>query len=303
MGRRSISSIAVESVPAAETGDVLVACHQVSKQYRTGAWALHDCNLEVRPFEFVSLVGASGCGKSTLLKMIAGIESPTSGEILYQRRSVKGINSEVGFVTQDSNLFPWLSLQRNVEFPLRMRGVPPREAAERAREWIAIAGLEGFEENFPHQLSGGMQKRGSIIRTLVYKPDVILMDEPFASLDAQTRMVLQNELLEMWAREHSTIIFVTHDLQEAVALSDRVALFSRSPGTIIRTFDIPLTRPREIFEIHRQDKFQETYHEVWEHLRQQFEGLVGTTLSREKGKRRLSDPREEKGGIGGSSER
>ncbi len=263
--------------------EVVVACQEVSKQYDTGVWALRDCTLKVRRFEFVSLVGASGCGKSTLLKIMAGVESATSGEVLYQGRSVKGMNREAGFVTQDSNLFPWLTLQRNVEFPLRMRGVPTKEAKERAREWIAIAGLEGFEENFPYQLSGGMQKRGSIIRTLVYKPDVILMDEPFASLDAQTRMVLQHELLEMWARERSTIIFVTHDLQEAVALSDRVVLFSRSPGTIIRTFDVPLTRPREVFEIYAQPNFQETYHEVWQHLRQQFDGLVRVTSGSRKG--------------------
>jgi NitT/TauT family transport system ATP-binding protein len=260
-----------------QKGDTLVACNQVSKRYDTGIWALRDCTLEVRKFEFVSLVGASGCGKSTLLKIIAGVEPATSGETLYQGRPVSKINREVGFVTQDSNLFPWLTLRKNVEFPLRMRGIPARESAERAQEWIVIAGLQGFEESYPYQLSGGMQKRGSIIRTLVYNPDVILMDEPFASLDAQTRMMLQNELLEMWARNRSTIIFVTHDLQEAVALSDRVALFSRSPGTVINTFDIPLSRPRDVFEIHGQDKFQETYHEVWQHLRQQFDGQLRTT--------------------------
>jgi NitT/TauT family transport system ATP-binding protein len=261
--------------------DPLVACKQVSKRYDTGVFALRDCTLEVRKSEFVSLVGASGCGKSTLLKIIAGVEPATSGEILYQGHPLDKINREVGFVTQDSNLFPWLTLRKNVEFPLRMRGMSVSECEERAQEWITIAGLQGFEENYPYQLSGGMQKRGSIIRTLVYKPNVILMDEPFASLDAQTRMILQHELLEIWARDRATIIFVTHDLQEAVALSDRVALFSRSPGTVINTFDIPLSRPRDVFEIHGQDKFQETYHEVWQHLRQQFDGLLRQSPIRE----------------------
>ena len=153
-----------------------------------------------------------------------------------------------------------------------MRGVPRQERAQRAREWIRIAGLAGFEDNYPYQLSGGMQKRGSIIRTLVYNPDVMLMDEPFGALDAQTRMILQAELLDLWDRDRNTILFVTHDLQEAVALSDCIVLMSRAPGRILHTFDVPLSRPRNVYEIHQQAGFQEIYHEVWQHLRVQFKG-------------------------------
>ena len=252
---------------------IVASCRNVTKVYDTGAVALEDCTLDVRAHEFVALVGPSGCGKSTMLKLLAGIEPVSSGEALYKGRPVHGINTDVGFVTQDSNLFPWLTLQKNTEFALQMRGVAREERAQRAREWIRIAGLAGFEDNYPYQLSGGMQKRGSIIRTLVYNPDVMLMDEPFGALDAQTRMILQAELLDLWDRDRNTILFVTHDLQEAVALSDRIVLMSRAPGRILHTFDVPLSRPRNVYEIHQQAGFQEIYHEVWQHLRVQFNRL------------------------------
>ncbi|HEX7055533.1 MAG TPA: ABC transporter ATP-binding protein [Burkholderiales bacterium] len=256
------------------TPDIIAAFEGVSKVYDTGVLAITDCSLQVRRHEFVSLIGPSGCGKTTLLKLLAGIESATRGRVLYKGQPVSGVNTEVGFVPQDSSLFPWLTLQENVEYALRMRQVPKRERAEQAAKWIKIARLTGFEQSYPYQLSGGMQKRGSIIRTLIYNPEVLLMDEPFGPLDAQTRMFLQQELLEMWSAEKSTVLFVTHDLQEAVALSDRVVLFSHSPGTTMRVFDIPLSRPRDVFEIHGQEGFKQIYHEIWHDLREQVAGVV-----------------------------
>lgn len=244
---------------------------RANKTYRNGVVALEEISLKVRRHEFVCVVGPSGCGKSTLLKLVSGIEPPTSGSVLYEGEPVRGLNTKVGFVTQDSNLFPWLTLQGNVEFALRMQRIGARERSERARDWIRIAGLSGFENAYPNQLSGGMQKRGSIARTLVYKPDFVLMDEPFGALDAQTRLFLQHELLEMRAREKLTVLFVTHDLQEAVALSDRVVLLSRSPSRVLKVVDVPLSRPRNVFKIHEQPGFKDVYNELWETLQSQFQ--------------------------------
>ena len=180
---------------------------------------------------------------------------------------VAGINTAVGYVTQDSNLYPWMTLRQNVEFPLEIRGVPARERRERADEYIAMVGLEGFEGHYPYQLSGGMQKRGSIIRTMIYDPSVILMDEPFGPLDAQTRMVLQAELLRISRLKQQTILFITHDLTEAIALSDVVVVMSARPGRIKQVFDIPLAHPRDVFQIHAHPGFAEIYAEIWDCFR------------------------------------
>lgn len=229
--------------------------------------ALRDVSFEVRRQTFTSIVGPSGCGKSTLLSLCAGLKFPTSGHTFCDGRIVAAVNTDVGFVTQDSNLFPWMTLRENVEFPLRVRGIPAHERHSRAQSQIEIAGLGGFEDHYPHQLSGGMQKRASMIRTLVYEPDVILMDEPFGALDAQTKMVLQDELLRVWSARKQTILFVTHDLTEAVALSDQVVVMSARPGRIKGVFDVNLERPRDVFQIHGQAGFAENYQEVWDCFR------------------------------------
>jgi NitT/TauT family transport system ATP-binding protein len=242
--------------------------------------ALDDVTLGVRRHEFVSVVGPSGCGKSTLLRLGAGLDFATQGDTLYQGTPLTGINTKVGFVTQESNLFPWMTLRQNIEFPLRVRGFDGAERGRRIEEYIAMVGLEGFEDHYPHQLSGGMQKRGSIARTLVYEPEVILMDEPFGPLDAQTRMVLQADLLRVAGLLQQTILFITHDLGEAVALSDRVVVMSARPGRIKGDFDIPLSRPRDVFEIHRQEGFAEIYGEIWECFRSEvIPGEPGETAS------------------------
>jgi NitT/TauT family transport system ATP-binding protein len=229
--------------------------------------ALRDINLRVHANEFVCIVGPSGCGKTTLLRLCTGLIRPSSGQVVYQGRPVSGINTDAGFVTQESNLYPWRTLIENVEFPLETRGVAREERRREAQRLVELMGLAGFEHHYPYQLSGGMQKRGSIARTMVYDPDVILMDEPFGPLDAQTRMILQHELLKLWSRKRKTIIFITHDLVEAIALADRVVLMTRRPGMIKDVFEVPLARPRNVFEIHTQPGFAELYGRIWDHFK------------------------------------
>ena len=240
--------------------------------------ALDGVSLTVRRNEFTSVVGPSGCGKTTLLRLCSGLEPATSGLTLYRGAPVAGINSDVGYITQDSNLYPWMTVRENVEFPLEVRDVTPDERRMRSDAYIRMVGLQGFEDHYPYQLSGGMQKRASIVRTMIYDPEVILMDEPFGALDAQTRMVLQGDLLHIWSQRQKTILFITHDLTEAIALSDNVVVMSARPGTIKRVFQVPLSRPRDVFQIHTQPGFAETYREIWEYFRPEIEhSQMGST--------------------------
>jgi NitT/TauT family transport system ATP-binding protein len=248
----------------------IIELSNVTKTYRSKGKtveALKNVTLPVERGSFTTLIGPSGCGKSTLLKIIAGISVFEEGRLRYKGRETVSINTEIGFVTQESNLFPWLTLIENVELSLKIRGVRKEQRRKAAQKFLDTLKLAGFENHYPFELSGGMQKRGSIIRTLIYDPDVILMDEPFGPLDAQTRLVLQDELLRIWEANKKTIIFVTHDLTEAIALSDKVVLFTARPGTIKRIFDIPLSRPRNVFEIHNEKGFAEIYHEIWQYFK------------------------------------
>jgi NitT/TauT family transport system ATP-binding protein len=250
--------------------NVIIEAVNVTKTYDSRGRivsALQDVTLPVEQGSFTTIIGPSGCGKSTLLKIIAGIALPYDGRLTYKGREITSINSDIGFVTQDSNLFPWLTLAENVELALKIRGVPREKRTQAAQEFIDTMQLTGFEGHYPFELSGGMQKRGSIIRTLIYNPEVILMDEPFGPLDAQTRLILQDELLRVWDKDKKTIVFVTHDLTEAIALSDKVVLLTGRPGTVKRIFDVPLPRPRNIFEIHNEPGFHEIYHEIWQYFR------------------------------------
>ena len=231
--------------------------------------ALQDANLAVKQGEFVSFIGPSGCGKSTLLNMIAGVFQPTVGEVLYKGKAVTRINTDVGYMTQDDNLMPWRTLRANVETALEFRGVPAARRHEQAAEYIDKVGLTGFENHYPHELSGGMRKRVALIRTLIYDPDIILMDEPFGPLDAQTRVILQDELLKLWDGTGKTIVFVTHDLVEAIALSDRIVLFSRAPGRIKEIYKVPLARPRDVFHIHAEPAFPEFFDRLWKDLKEE----------------------------------
>jgi NitT/TauT family transport system ATP-binding protein len=258
-----------------------IRLHGVSKTYvaaESQVSALENVSLEIRGDSFVSLIGPSGCGKSTILKLLAGLSRPSTGVIEFWGKLIQGVNTQIGYVTQDHNLFPWLTLHENVEFPLLARGIEPEERQRRAAELIHMVGLVGFENAYPNELSGGMQKRGSIIRTLIYDPDVILMDEPFGPLDAQTRLVMQQELLDLWARKRKTILFVTHDLTEAITLSDHVVVMTRRPGQIKGVFDISLPRPRDVFSIHESSDFHDLYRKIWHAVRDEIRSQGGGTL-------------------------
>lgn len=225
--------------------------------------ALKDVELQIPQGRLTSVIGPSGCGKTTLLSLCAGFEFPTSGATFCRGLAVQSINTGVGYITQDANLFPWMTLRQNVEFPLEILGVRKPERRERSDAYISMVGLRSFEDHYPYQLSGGMRHRGSIIRTMIYEPDVVLMDEPFASLDMPTRMALQDELLRLLAERPKTVIFVTHDLTEAIALSDTVVVMSKRPATVKHVFQVPFGRPRDVFHIMSQPRFGEAYDELW----------------------------------------
>jgi len=235
--------------------------------------ALRDVNLVIEPGQFITFVGPSGCGKSTLLNMVAGLTQPTAGVVRYKGRPVARVNTDVGYITQDDNLMPWRTLRENVEVALEFRGVPASRRREQAAMYIARVGLNGFENHYPHELSGGMRKRTALVRTLIYEPEVILMDEPFGPLDAQTRVILQDELLKLWDGSGKTIVFVTHDLVEAIALSDRIVLFSRAPGRIKQVYRVPLRRPRDVFRIHGEPEFPEFFNRLWNDLKEEITEL------------------------------
>ena len=235
----------------------------------TEVTALEATSLAIDQGEFVTLVGPSGCGKSTLLNLISGLMPASEGRVLLGGEPITGVDRRVGYITQQDNLFPWRTLRDNVAFPLELAGVAQSERRERADHWLARAGLHGFGNAYPHELSGGMRQRGNIIRTLIYEPPVILMDEPFGPLDAQTRIVLQDLLLSIWERNRSTILFVTHDLAEAIALADRVLLMSARPGRIVRDERVTIPRPRDVFQIHDDQAFRALYNDIWQELRTQ----------------------------------
>jgi NitT/TauT family transport system ATP-binding protein len=232
---------------------------------------LRDVSITVREKEFFTVVGPSGCGKSTLLNITSGLFRPTAGTVRCLKGDRPLDQMEIGYITQDSNLFPWFTVIENVMMPLEIRRVPRRERVERAREWLGIVGLSEFGNHYPRQLSGGMQKRCSIARTMVYEPEVLLMDEPFGALDAITRATLQRTILDLWQRRQTSVIFITHDLTEAIALSDRVAVMSGRPGRIRATFDIPLGRPRDVYNITDLPDFKALRRELWQLLETELE--------------------------------
>lgn len=206
--------------------------------------ALDAFSLSVQPGEFLTVIGPSGCGKSTLMEIVAGLETATEGTVLVDGHEVHGPRPEVGVVFQEDASFPWLTAHKNVEFGLEFRGVPARERAQRARDTLALVGLRGFEDHYPDQLSGGMRQRVNIARVLAALPKIILMDEPFGALDEQTRLVLGDELLRIWNETGATVLFITHSLNEAAMLSDRVVVMSSRPGTVKEVVENPLSRPR-----------------------------------------------------------
>jgi NitT/TauT family transport system ATP-binding protein len=229
--------------------------------------ALEDITFDVHSGEFLVLVGPSGCGKSTLLDLLAGLGQPTTGAIFVDGAPVTGPGLDRGIVFQQYALLPWRTAQANVEFGLEAKGVPRRERADRARQFLDLVGLSGFVDRYPHELSGGMKQRVAIARSLAFDPDVLLMDEPFAALDAQTRDGLQDELLRIWERTRKTIVFITHGIDEAVYLGQRVAVMTSRPGRIKQIVDIPLGSRTASEDLRSDPTFARHRHEIWSLLR------------------------------------
>ncbi len=229
--------------------------------------ALQGVDLEVGDGEFLAIVGPSGCGKSTLLEILAGLTAPTAGEVRIGDQPLRGPHPDVGIVFQEDSTFPWLNVWDNIEFGLRMRGVPAAERRRRVQEMVRLVGLAGFENHLPGQLSGGMRQRVAIARTLVLGPRILLMDEPFGALDAQTRLIMGDELLRLWERLRATAIFVTHDIAEAVRLADRVVLMTARPGRIKDVVSVRLPRPRDFETVSAHPEFNSLVARLWRSLK------------------------------------
>jgi NitT/TauT family transport system ATP-binding protein len=238
----------------------------VSKVYVSNGKAVHairDASFDVPESAFVSLIGPSGCGKSTLLKMMGGLDRPTAGALRYQGRSIDGINHNVGYVPQHDHLLPWRSVASNIAIGLEFRGRSRTQIKARVHELLQLIGLTAFANHFPSQLSGGMRKRVSLVRAFAYNPPCLLMDEPFGALDAQTKLVMQRELLRIWEGNAQTIVFVTHDIEEAILLSDLVVVMSRPPSTIKAIERVDLKRPRDLQRDKFDPAFRTLYAKLW----------------------------------------
>lgn len=231
-------------------------------------YALNDFSLKIRDKEFVSLIGPSGCGKTTMLRIIDGLTEPDSGKVEIDGRPVTGPGPDRGVVFQNFALMPWSTVLNNVSFPLEIRGVPRLEREATARRYIELVGLKGFEHVYPNALSGGMQQRAGLARALAVDPKILLMDEPFGSVDAQTRHLLQEELIVIWEKQHKTVVFITHGMEEAVLLSDRVVIMEPSPGRVAEVLDVPIPRPRHADTVRRSPTFVDLSNYIWERLRQ-----------------------------------
>ena len=246
-----------------------VACtftdkHKPGQRYT----AVQDVSLTVGAGEFVSVVGPTGCGKSTLLNVSAGLLTPSTGSVTVFGESLKGINQRAGYMFQAESLMPWRTAQDNVMAGLVFHGVPQKDARAQADEWLRRVGLGAFGDRYPHQMSGGMRKRASLAQTLVLDPDIILMDEPFSALDIQTRQLMENELLALWAAKKKAVLFITHDLDEAIAMSDRVVVLSAGPGSHpIGDFSIDIDRPRDVAEVKMTPRFIDLHQAIWAVLR------------------------------------
>lgn len=228
--------------------------------------ALKDFNLEVEKGEFLTIVGPSGCGKSTFLDILAGLSHQSSGELYIDDKLITGPALDRGIVLQGYALFPWRTVRQNIEFGLEIKKVKKTERKEISQKFINLVGLQGFEDRFPYELSGGMRQRVAIARALAYDPEVLLMDEPFAAVDAQTREVLQDELLRIWEQTGKTIVFITHSIDEAVALADRVAVMTANPGTLKEIVKVDLPRPRRVSDVRSSPNFNLIRHKVWQLL-------------------------------------
>src|SRR5476649_2558426 len=257
------------SAPALELADI--TCRFADRERRGEAYvAVANATLTVGRGEFVSVVGPTGCGKSTLLNVAAGLLLPSSGSVKVFGEPLTGINKRAGYLFQAEALMPWRSALDNVIVGLEFRGVVRTEATERGNDWLKRVGLAGFGGRYPHQLSGGMRKRVSLAQTFILNPQILLMDEPFSALDVQTRQLMENELLELWSAERKSVVFITHDLEEAIALSDRVVVLSAGPDARpIGEYKIDLERPRDVSEIRLTPRFIELHAQIWHTMKQE----------------------------------
>lgn len=232
--------------------------------------AIKEVSLTIADGEFVSVVGPTGCGKSTILNVVAGLLRPSSGQINIFGEKLEGLNDKAGYLFQAEALMPWRTALGNITAGLEFRGTDADEIASRAQDWLKRVGLAGFDHRYPHQLSGGMRKRVALAQTLILDPKIILMDEPFSALDIQTRQLMENELLDLWSADKKSVLFITHDLEEAISMSDRVVVLSAGPGTHpIGEFFIDLPRPRDVSEIRHTPRFSELHREIWNTMKEE----------------------------------
>ncbi|KRB34942.1 mannosyltransferase [Acidovorax sp. Root70] len=257
---------AAGTAPAIEFNDVSL---RFISQDGNATVALRNFSMSVARGEFVAIVGPTGCGKSTTLNMITGLLRPTVGQVRVMGQPVDGIDPRIGFVFQADAVFPWRNVLDNVAAGPLFRGMRKAEARDLAQQWIQRVGLDKFGNHYPHQLSGGMRKRVALAQTFINRPEILLMDEPFSALDMQTRTLMQDELLKLWSGTGGSVVFVTHDLEEAIALADRVFVLSARPATLKRVYDIDLPRPRVMSEVRYDPHFVELSKHIWDDLRQE----------------------------------
>jgi NitT/TauT family transport system ATP-binding protein len=251
--------------------NVAIELRNVSRQFISPAGevkvALRDFSLTVNEGDFCAIVGPTGCGKSTTLGMITGLNPPSTGTVSVFGKPVTGIDPNIGFVFQSDAVFPWKNVIDNIAIGPKFRGVDRKVALEMAAHWVRRVGLAGFEYHYPHQLSGGMRKRVALAQTFINEPKILLMDEPFSALDVQTRALMQDELLGLWSEKKASVVFVTHDIEEAIALADRVIVLTKGPGSVKSSYEIPLARPRDVNTARYTHDFIELSKQIWSDLR------------------------------------
>jgi NitT/TauT family transport system ATP-binding protein len=260
--------------PAPQAGN-RVEIRAVSKRFgegTTGVLALDTIDLTVRDGEFLCVVGPSGCGKTTLLRILAGLELPTTGDVKISRRDPsRPVNS---MIFQENSIFPWMTVRNNVAYGLKLRGVPSAEMEKRVSHFITLCGLERFADAYPYQLSGGMKQRAAVARAFANDPEMLLMDEPFASLDEQNKILLQEELLRLWSGSQKTVLFITHSIEEALVLGDRVLVMSARPGRLKANIKVDFPRPRTVYDLKANSEFARLSREIWLLLREEVVGVT-----------------------------
>jgi NitT/TauT family transport system ATP-binding protein len=272
----------ISTEPSPSRSHVSIELRGVTKRFLTPAGeaftAIRDVNFTVEPGQFCAVVGPTGCGKSTTLSLVSGLDRPSAGIVRVGGKPVDGITPGTSYMFQSDALMPWKTVIGNVMMGPRFRGVSKKQAQSQARDWLRRVGLADFEDHHPHQLSGGMRKRASLAAALINDPSILMMDEPFGALDVQTKAIMSNELLGLWEQIKPSVIFVTHDLEEAIALADRVVVMTVGPGTVKAIYDIDLPRPRgAVQEIRFEPRFLELHHEIWSSLREEVEQAYART--------------------------